>query len=100
MARPNLNQTIERGITNSQAVEQANASDVGVDEPGPKAPAPALSAAEEIAALQARLSELTAAANPTDNFIPGSTVRPMKGPIHPGTGAPIFNSGRPTGRAG
>lgn len=90
----------------SQSVAQqaAPASDLSDDAetPTPEIPAkPEISAAEQIEALQAKIDALKAAALPApQEDVPGSQVRPTRGPVHPGTGTPIFNAGRPTGRAG
>lgn len=43
---------------------------------------------------------ISAIISPPEDIIPGSTVRPTQGPVHLTTGKPIFNGGRPTGRAG
>lgn len=79
------------------------------------APAPAPVDSDEVAALKARIAALEAAqsANPftSDQIadgiaaalvpeIPGTTVRPAFGPLHPTAKTPIFNPARPTGKAG
>jgi len=83
---------------NAQATAQASSlsDDDEMDEPVK----PELSAADQIAALQAQIAALQPAvvAQPEEAY-PGSTIRPTRGPLHP-SGVPIFNAGRPTGRAG
>jgi hypothetical protein len=100
MAR-NQNQTpgSDRGLQTAQP--SALSDDTETPEPEELAPAPKLSPAEEIAALQARINALTAAqpAPLPAEPVPGSTIRPERGPLHP-QGHPIFNAARPTGRAG
>lgn len=93
-------QTQGLNVNNAQIASAAALSDED-ETPAPEIqPAPKLSPAEEISALQTRLNSLLAETQSLNPIDPGGTIRPTQGMIHPGTGTPIFNAGRPTGRAG
>ncbi len=100
-------------MANHPAPQKSHASaPVTAHAPAPAAPAPD---SDEVAALKAEIAAMKAAqgSNPftagqIDDAIaaslvpeiPGTTVRPIHGPLHPTAGTPIFNGARPTGKAG
>lgn len=102
MARQNQNpgSNVGANISNAQVAQVAALSDEA-ETPAPEAVAePEIPPAEQIAALQAKINALKAATQPLYEAEPGSTVRPTEGMRHLTLGTPIFNAGRPTGRAG
>lgn len=101
MARQNQNPGLNAANVNNAQAAQAAALDDDAETPAPEVLAkPEVSPAERIAALQAEINALTAANSLPHEIDPGSTVRPTEGMRHLTLGTPIFNAGRPTGRAG
>ncbi len=100
-------------MANPTSPQKSQASaPVAVNVSAPAAPAPD---SDEVAALKAEIAAMKAAqgSNPftagqIDDAIaaslvpeiPGTTVRPLSGPLHPTAKTPIFNGARPTGKAG
>lgn len=94
MARQNQNPAMNVGQASASALSDNDETPTPV-----AAPAPEISAAEQIAALQAQIAALTAT-QPENQIVPGGTIRPTAGVVHATLGTPIFNVNRPTGRAG